>query len=52
MLASSLAVSNAPWCVEVNVVIAAEIVDPPPDQRPVEWILLTNVPLDSEVSGL
>lgn len=36
--------------VEVNVVIATEI-DPLPDQRPVEWILLTNVPLDSEVSA-
>src|SRR3990167_589892 len=36
--------------VETNVVIATEI-DPPPDQPPLEWVLLTNVSIDNAISG-
>lgn len=36
--------------VETNVVIATEV-NPPPDQEPVEWILLTNVPIENAHDG-
>ena len=36
--------------VETNVVIATEI-DTPPDQSPLEWILLTNVPINDAING-
>ena len=36
--------------VETNVIVATEI-NPPPNQSPLEWILLTNVPIDSPMSG-
>lgn len=32
--------------VNVNVVLVSEV-DPPPDDEPVEWLLLTNLPMDS-----
>ncbi len=36
--------------VETNVVIATEI-DPPTGQSPVEWVLLTNVPIGDITQG-
>lgn len=36
--------------VETNVVIATEI-NPPAGQQPLEWILLTNIPIESAVNG-
>jgi len=36
--------------VETNVIIASEI-DTPPNHSPLEWILLTNVPINNAVDG-
>src|SRR5438309_3861025 len=42
---------NAPAILPVNIVSAREI-DPPADQQPVEWLLITTEPIDTEENVL